>query len=306
MAAMRIFLRSFCLVLSLISVVNPQAEGVESKRAKPPEFGEEQTSVFFEDARQHLVGERPTEKAEREQAKDQTDAKNQGDERWADLVEADTLTSEVKKIANRLNIALRRAGPFKSGGNVECRQDFSMLATLFRVIAEHEREPRWQSSAAAMHQLCYEAAQACREPTTESFKSAGEAHQVLADLLRGTTPPEVAATPPQLVEQTSLMQRMETAVETNISPALADKRTFRRNADTISHEAQLLAMLARVIQHPDYDFGEDEEFLSMAEDLRKASQAITKAVRQEDYEATRGATGRATQSCSACHEGYRG
>lgn len=303
---MRSPLPVFCLILALLPACCVSAEGPTSPLARPPEFTEHEKAIFFSDAREHLAGERPAEKAKGSEQKAEGIGIADGASRWSDLVDSDTLTAEVKKIANRLNLALSRVGPFKSGGNVDCRQDFAMLATIFGVIAQHDGEPRWKASAAAMCELCYNAAEACNESSTESFQAAGSAHQVLADLLRGTTPPPAEAKPDRLVEQTLLMQRMETAVEKSISPALADKRTFRRNADTIGHEAQLLAMLARVIQHPDYDFGEDEEFLSMAEDLRKASQAITEAVRSENYEATRKATGRATQSCSACHEGYRG
>ena len=293
-------------LLGVVCLVAPGfAEQPTSPRARPPRFSAAEEAVFFEDARQQLVGSRP-QVGEKDSVAG-TAGEAVVDTEWAALIDGDTLTAEVKRTVNRLNTSLRRVGPFRSGGNVQCRQEFAMLATLFQVISAHESELRWKASAPTMHELCFATAESCSEPTKESYEAAKAAYEVLAELLRGTTPAEQApGSPPQLVDQTILMQRMETALETTISPALSDKRTFRRKSEDLRHESRMLAMLAKVIQHPDYDYGEDEDFLRMAEDLRKASQTISESVDSGDYDATREATGRASQSCSACHEGYRG
>ena len=120
------------------------------------------------------------------------------------------------------------------------------------------------------------------------------------------SPPAEELEPAELVLQTLLMQRMEQAVEESLKPSLADESSFKKATGDIRREAQLLAMLALVIQHPESDYGDDDDFLGMARDLQKASQEMADGVDTEDYNATRAAFGRTTQSCSACHEGYRG
>ena len=65
-------------------------------------------------------------------------------------------------------------------------------------------------------------------------------------------------------------------------------------------------MLARTICREDYDFADDEAFVEIAHELGRASRELTEASERGDYEAARQAVGRVIQSCSDCHESYRG
>ena len=296
--------------ISLLLFLNLCALKVEEavqRRARPPEWTNEQRGVFFEDFRDQLQGDRPAGEEVGSRGQEAGAAeKKVGEVRWSDVIDAETLTSEVKRISNRLNVLLQRIGPFKSGGNLNCEREFAMLTTLFDVIAQHDDNPRWKRSAPIMRNLCYRASEACAESTKAAYEVATETLMVLQDLLSGTKPVDEQLEPAQFVAQTLLMQRMGEAVEEHIEPNLADEQTFRRAMNDLSREAQLVAMMARVIQHPESDYGEDEDFLNYAEDLFRASRAVVEAVDSNDYRAARTAVGRTTQSCSACHEDYRG
>jgi hypothetical protein len=102
------------------------------------------------------------------------------------------------------------------------------------------------------------------------------------------------------------MLRMEMALEENISPWLANRKEFRRHKSDVAHESQLLAVLARTICREEYDFADDEGFVEIARKMGRATRQLTEASEQGDYESARQAAGRVTQSCSDCHDGYRG
>src|SRR5687768_18004110 len=52
----------------------------------------------------------------------------------------------------------------------------------------------------------------------------------------------------ELSDRPLLMQRMERALQEGVSPKLADARSFERAAGEVRHEAEMLAVLAELIQ----------------------------------------------------------
>lgn len=301
------------LLISIVLLTSPpwvwaEVEIQPPLRSRPPQWSVEVVEVFFEDARKHLTGDRPNKGPARSATVATTSeaVDPQGDTQWAALIEADSLANEVKRTHNRLIPLLARAGSFKSGGNADCRREFSLLAMLFGVVNEYDQEMRWQQKAAAMGALCSRAARACRVANDESFALATDVQSQVADLLRGQSISRQATVAETPIDRGQLMLRMELAVEENISPWLANRKEFRRRKPDVAHESQLLAVLARTICRPGYDFVDDEGFVEIAHELQQASQMLTEASEQGDYEAARKAIGRASQSCSNCHDGYRG
>ena len=300
------------LIVLLLSPpgVGARAEDQPPRRARPPQWSADVIEVFFEDARIHLAGDRPTREpavfpaASAATTSEATDL--QDDTKWSTLIEAGELTSEVKSVHNRLSSLLERAGSFKSGGNADCRREFSLLAVLFGVVDQYDQEIRWQQEAVRMRALCSQAAHACETASDESFALAADVHSQIADLLRGQSISRQASDTVAPVDRGQLMQRMELAVEENISPWLANRKEFRRRKSNVAHESQLLAVLARTIRREDYDFADDKDFVEITRELGRASRELTEASEQGNYEAARQAVGRVTQSCSNCHDGYRG
>jgi cytochrome c556 len=65
-------------------------------------------------------------------------------------------------------------------------------------------------------------------------------------------------------------------------------------------------LLAELIHREDYEFWDDESFRDYAEQLGEAAEDLSQAAADGNYEAARTAVGRVSQSCAACHDGYRG
>jgi cytochrome c556 len=101
------------------------------------------------------------------------------------------------------------------------------------------------------------------------------------------------------------MQRMERAVQESVNPRLANARDFSAVAADVRQEAQILALLAELIDREEYEFWDDETFRDYSKELGDAASDLSHAATDGNYDAARAAFGRAGQSCAACHDGYR-
>jgi cytochrome c556 len=281
-----------------------------SPRAAPPKWTDADLEPFFSDARDALVGARPT---------DQSGAL--GDEAgkvapaevapflWSEVVDADALDAEVKGAALRLEQPLANPAVFKEGGHNHCRAEFALLAVLFAIIEEYDGDVRWQRDAGALREAFARASANCQTASDKSYAEAGLRRGDLADVIRGArvgrqAPPPVGKWS-TLAERKMLMQRMQRGLQERVNPGLADARSFAQAAADVRHEAEMLAVLAEIIHREDYEYWDDETFQEYSRELGAAAAELSRAAAEENYEAARAAAGRASQACAACHDGYR-
>jgi hypothetical protein len=304
-----------CVLLLAVPPYANAADEKPSRRAKPPVWTPDVLDIFFEDAREHLVGERPkpavSNIASQGTTSQQPAAANSTQPlAWSRIVSGEALEAEVKRLAAALREPLANPAKFKAGGYQECRAHYSLLAVLFAVIAEHDGEVRWKEDATALRDALARAARNCKTATDQTFAEAAERRVELEDLIRGQTLGGGRATElemwSELAERPLLMQRMESLLEEEISPALGNAQGFERRADQVRQKAELLAMLADVMQRQQYEYWDDAGFQELAGELRAATAELTKTAATANYEAARAAAGRTSQACSQCHEGYRG
>jgi hypothetical protein len=281
------------------------------ERAAPPTFTDADLEPFFPDAREALVGERPTAAGvERNSA--QPAGANGGQDnafRWSDIIDAEALDTEVKRIASRLAAPLANPAAFKSDGHNACRAEFAWLAALFAVIEDYDGEVRWQRDAGALREAFARASANARVASDQSYTEATRRRDELADVIRGSQlggeePPPLEKWS-ALAERKLLMQRMQRALQEGVNPRLANDREFAGAAADVQQEAQVLALLAELIRREDYEFWDDETFRTYSQDLGNAAADLSQAAADGNYEAARAAVGRVSQSCAACHDGYR-
>lgn len=297
------------LLISTCCVVDTGLASDVAKRVQPPTWSKDVLDAFFDDARDHLVGPRPTGASSEKQptgASREAIVASAKELKWSQLIDADTLTAEIKRINNQLATSLKKASSFQGGGNLLCRRDFGVLAVLFGVVAEYDGDVRWQRSANTMKGHCLQSSRNCKVASTQAYADAKQTHAMLVELLRGQSPTAKSNAEGGLADRALLMQAMEVALNEGLSSTLANAREFRRRSQLAAEQAQLLAMLAEVIQRDGYEYSDDDEFLAEARLLRSASEELAQAAKDKNYEAARTAAGRVSQSCSRCHEGYRG
>lgn len=294
------------------------------KRVEPPKWSQDVLDAFFDDARTHLVGERPSLAAQSERMTatpaQSTGQPSAGSANWSQLVRAETLTSEIKRLNNDLNTALKLSKSNRGGGILEVRRKLGMLTVLFEVVAKFDLNEtglddldlirRWQRSAQFLRSQIFQAHQECKAGKTQGLAATKDVLASLGDLLRGQAPTGEAATtaddPAQVVELPVVMQCMEVLLKEQLSPALANVKELRKRALKTAEQAQLLAVLAEVIQQQGYEYADDDTYLDESLQLREAARELSQAAQDKNYEAARAAAARVGKACSNCHEGYRG
>lgn len=299
------------LVWALLYATGMQVGAEEvGPRTKPPQWPREVREVFFEDVRAKLVGERPDFSAKPQAVVVVRPSESDAKFGWVKLIDGDALTSEIKRVVNQVAKATSRAGAFKSDGFRVCERDFRLLAIWFGVVSEFDEEIRWQREAGAMRDFLLAVAAKCDAGNDDSLAAAQGASEVLAEMMRGQMGELPAQSNGDVEEEGdelgSLMQRLKQADEGEIEPALAGMKEFRKARYEVVHEAQVLAVLARVMGEEGYGYSEDEAYLQYARQLEEAAIEMSGAAREGDFRALEQARGRVKASCAKCHEDYRG
>lgn len=305
----------FASAFTLVAVSIATADDTAKPRAEPPEWPGDVRSIFFDDAREQLVGERPdygqlvsTAQRATEPGGGQQETSATG-YAWSKLVDADTLETEIKRQLTPLQPLVATPSAFKGGGYRDCRYRFTWLATLFSVAGGHDDAVRWKDTAPALAQLYARAGFNCKVGTDQSFRESQLRVQDLADLVRGGRPDVPPAKPDVgwdlLADRSPLMRRMETCLGEGISPKASDSRALAKNSEDLQHEAQLMALLAEVVMQSGFDYADEETYRSYARELRDASVALSQAVKLDDFQSARSAIGNMQKSCSNCHDEWR-
>lgn len=304
------------LLALLIGPVCALWAAAPAKRARPPKFSKSITDVFFPDAREKLVGPRPERAASQaalggEPAADSPQRPLDGgaSHGWKKLIAAEVLEDEIKAQQIKLGEAVQNATKFKGGDFRHARLHFSVLATLFAIDAQYDEPMRWQREAAGVRDLMARAGFNCKVGTDGSYKDAKARAEELETLVRGSSVvlprADAEASWAKIADRPPLMQRLEQAQQQGLAPWTANSSEFSRNADKVSHEAQLIAALAAVIGRDGYEFSDDETYRELARSLETHALSVRDAVEQKDYERARRAVGEVSKACAKCHEGFR-
>jgi cytochrome c556 len=286
------------------------------KRARPPEFNKSITDAFFPDAREKLVGTRPQRSAAPVKngtvrpVKSPDEAEHGNPEQgWKKLVTAEVVEDEIKAQQIKLDAAVGNATRFKGGEYQRARLHLSMLAALFAIAAEYDEPIRWKREAPAVRDLMARAGFNCKVGTDASLKDARARADDLQNLVRGSSLklPAPTAEPawPKIADRAQLMKRLEQAQQHGLAPWTANSGEFSKNAERLSHEAQLVAALAEIIGREGYEYADDETFREFARALGTQATVVREAVERKDYEQARKAVGEISKSCNNCHEGFR-
>jgi len=292
-----------------------------AKRARPPKWNRRDAEVFFTDAREKLSGQRP---AAGGQGSSQAAAANPeappgeggggpaapgGSFAWSNLISSDTLEAEIKLLQKDISDTVQTPAQFKGGGYKDGRRQFSELAVLLAIVAEFDGDVRWKQSASGLRDLVGRAGMNCKVGTDASFNEAKLRKEDMEKLVRGE-PPQVERGEPKtkwekVAGRPPLMQRLEKAQQQGIAVWTADQGEFKKNSEKLAREAEILAVIAEVIQREGFEYADDDTYLGYARQMRDGAKIVAEAAKNKNYEQARKASGDISKACSSCHEGYR-
>jgi hypothetical protein len=324
----------FCRVLSSLIIASTiigqrwlAADGTANsgkKRVLPPKWDQRTLDKFFSDARSTLEGERPNfnnaasispskttspGKSPGTSAPDNS-AAPAGDFAWSKIVSPESLQDEIKSYQNLVKDDVKNPSAFKGEGFKRARRNFSMLAVAFAVIAEYDADVRWKNQALVARDLFAKTGFNCKVATDQSFADAkGRAEDLIA-LVRGETlpasgNPEAKTQWAKVANRPPLMNRLELAQQNRIAVWTANAGDFTKNLEAIYREAQVVAVLAEVIQREGYDFTDDNSYKGFARDLEKHALDVAEAAKSKNFDQARLAAGELAKACSNCHGSFR-
>lgn len=307
-----------CLPAWLLSLV-PLAVAVDLlaappiKRARPPKFPQAVKDAFFVDARTRLEGPRPESvrsgDAPATAVLPTPSNSGSGGFAWSKLIDAETLEDEVKASQRALSEAITIPEKFKGGGYKVGREEFTVAAAMFGIIAQYDGQVRWKQPAAALRDALAQAGANCKTASDQSFNESRLRKDDLERLVRGDTvslrPRAEDPTWEKVAHRPPLMKRLERAHEKGLVVWTGSSTEFGRHQDKLRHEAQVLSAIAEIIQRDHYEFADDDTYLEYARAMRDGAAAVAEAARNKNYEQARKAVGQISKSCSNCHEGYR-
>jgi hypothetical protein len=286
--------------------------GARAKRAKPPQFPPSVKEAFFPNALEKLPGPRPERVALTPAAASQPAAAapdEPADHAWSKLITPEVLENEIKSCQMRLAEAVQTPLKFKGGNYQQAREQLSLLAALFAIVAQHDQSVRWKAGAASIRDQLARAGFNCRVGTDQTYQEAKARQEELDSLVRGD---EIAARGAvdeaawsAVADREPLMQRLEQSVEELLSRWTANAADFSRHLDGASHEAQLVAALADIIARPGYDSADDAAYGRHAAAMQQAAMQVRDAAEQKNYEQARAGVGEIKKTCSQCHEAFR-
>lgn len=297
------------VLVAVAAMASPPA-----KRARPPRFPKAIEDAFFPDAREKLVGSRP--QASKRPVDSATSVpppvrvdRKPDDRVWSRLITAEVIEDEIKAQQRKLSASVESATSFKGGTYRDARLSLALLATLFALDAQFDEKMRWQTIAAMMRDATAHAGFNCKVATDASYREVRKVAEDLENLIRGGSAlaSEAAAEAgwDKIADRSQLMKRLEQSQQQALAPWTASAGEFSKHAERLTHEAQLVAALADVIQQPGYELSDDETYREYAQTMQAQALAIRDAVEQKNYTAARQAAGEVSKACAACHEGYR-
>ena len=234
-------------------------------------------------------GRRTREERERRRGTDQRTSKVPGRDsgcgraHWSGAISAATLEDEVKAQGAAAGHGRADAHRVQRGAYKGAREELTMLAVLFAVIGQYDGDVRWQKEAATMRDLFGRAGMNCKVGTDNSFNEAKLRSQDLAELIRGgaveTRTADEEFQWPAVANRPPLMKRMEKSLRERLGPWTAGAGEFRKNRDAIVREAEILAILARVIRAEGYEYADDAAYRQYVDELERECRDIIDAVK---------------------------
>lgn len=307
------------IALCLVSICSFAAFAQSRKaanRAKLPTFDPAKTNrIFFPDVFARLDGERPANPNVRVAQNSSVTVPGGGDApvaqsyAWSKIISGPTLEDEVKAIKLATDKNITTPQDFAGRGYKEVRRDFSVLAMLFAIINEYDEDVRWKKDAAAARDIFARTASNAKAGNNNVYNESKKRKDELMDLINGSSlsmkPEDEANDWERIADRSPLMQRLAVGQEEKLAKWTSSEDTFGEEIEGVLHEAEIIAAIAEALTREGMEDGEDETYAEFANLMKTSALNVAAAVKSNNAEQARKATGEIAKACSDCHDNYR-
>jgi len=227
---------------------------------------------------------------------------------WKSVAPMEILQAEVKKIRNRLTRSMRTAGTYR-GNYQDVRVQGATLSAVAAIVIEHPGSVSWKPHAPHIRDLGTWIKEAAKGLGRKDFEATQVPYEQLIDLLSGNQPAGLAHANRKVefadcAERGGLMKRMRKAFD-YLKQNVNTQAAFREDAENVTHEATMLAILAEVIATDGYDSTDEKEYAGHAAELIEASLEMRTSFKGKNFKGFTEALDRVNKKCSDCHAEYR-
>jgi hypothetical protein len=187
----------------------------------------------------------------------------------------------------------------------------------FGVIAQYDGSVKFQKDAVALRDHLAKSAANSKVNDERAMIEAKKLLTELQDLRSGgkTTlaPSGDDARPYGVSEVSEVMKRMQISTKPEgvdgkgLEFWTSSAGAFRNAKSEVVHEAELMAMMGKVLQDPQSfeQFAGNPDFDKFAKAVQDASVEIVAAAKSDNYDMARAAVGKITKACAGCHGAFR-
>lgn len=292
------------------------------KRVKRPVFNQSDSttadptgeSIYFRDVyAEAIVGQRPDAAALAESAKSKSSESGTAGattnvDSWSQLVDAASIENEVKSQQQKVSQLVTTPVVFQTKFD-EVNQSFQILSVLFSVIRQYDGDIRWSDHAPAAQMLFQKATVSSRNGAAAGFRYCKSRKEDLQELVRGGSI-VTADTPPETIDwseaadRSRLMVRLEEANE-NLKKFTANEDAFNDAVGEINHEANMIALMARVIILDGMPEAEEDDYVAYGRTMLDGAIELKSSTKVGDFNRASTATNLIGQSCADCHADWR-
>ncbi len=227
---------------------------------------------------------------------------------WGDLISPQVLDDEVKSIRNFLNENLQSVGVFNSS-MLMIPPKAATLGALAGVAAEHPGAITWKEDATYIRNLAKKMNSDTLRSGPKDQKRLLELYEAASDTLNRSRPAGVEPLPEgegfaEVSEMRLLMLRMSESEKRMKTEAGTDTAMNTRK-DMVSHEAAIMATLAKIVTLPGYGYEDDPAFKAYANEVIKSALAVKGAAESNDFATYELALSKISTTCSSCHSEFK-
>ena len=303
-------------VVAILAIVASGQGRTPANRAKLPTFDSAKTNrIFFPDVFARLDGERPANpnvkivQAPAGGAVGDAGATGGESYAWSKIISGVSIEDEIKAIKLATDKNITTPQDFAGRGYKEIRRDFSVLAMLFAIINEYDADVRWKRDAAAARDIFSRTASNAKAGNNNVYNESKKRKDELQDILNGAALAEKAESEDNnwetIADRSPLMQRLEAAQEKKLAKWTSSADAFSEEIEGILREAEIVAAIAEVLTREGMEDGDDETYAGFANLMKRSALDVVAAVKSNNAEQARKATGEIAKACSDCHDNYR-
>lgn len=315
-------LGGFLSGMSTLGMAAPRAKsrGKLGKPAqeRPPKFDAETLEAFAPDAVSRLgpgaPGLPPPSTTAASGAGGESEAEGSGavgGSGWSKIVGAESLLDELRAQLPLISEGVKSPSAYRGGGNKLAGRGLATVAVVFGVIAQYDGDVKLKKNAVGWRTHFAQAGlNSLKVNSDDAHKQAKLCLQELNELLsggKGDGPKgDPDATWQSIVPRPTIMSRLDEAYQKRLKGWTADSASFAKHAGEIRHEAEMIAVLIRVMRDPSFDNSDEDDYKSHTGEIQKQCEEIIAALDAKNLERAQAAGAQIYKSCDACHEVYRG